>query len=88
MGKRFYGDLQLGILGGGQLGRMFIQGTINYNVDIHILDPDKNAPSRDICKNFVQGALDDFDTVYQFGKDLDMLTIEIEKVNVDALEKL
>src|SRR5699024_2241938 len=88
MGKRFYGDLQLGILGGGQLGRMFIQGTINYNVDIHILDPDKNAPSRDICKNFVQGALDDFDTVYQFGKELDMLTIEIEKVNVDALEKL
>lgn len=88
MGKRFYGDLQLGILGGGQLGRMFIQGTINYNVDIHILDPDKNAPSRDICKRFVQGPLDDFDTVYQFGKDLDMLTIEIEKVNVDALEKL
>lgn len=88
MGKRFYGDLQLGVLGGGQLGRMFIQETINYNVDVHILDPDWNAPCKDICKNFVQGELDDFDTVYEFGKHLDVLTIEIEKVNVDALEKL
>lgn len=88
MGKRFYGDLQLGVLGGGQLGRMFIQETINYNVDVHILDPDWNAPCKDICKNFVQGELNDFDTVYEFGKHLDVLTIEIEKVNVDALEKL
>lgn len=88
MGKRFYGDLQLGVLGGGQLGRMFIQETINYNVDVHILDPDWNAPCKDICKNFVQGELDDFNTVYEFGKHLDVLTIEIEKVNVDALEKL
>lgn len=88
MDKDFYGDLQLGVLGGGQLGRMLIQQAINYNVDIHILDPDMNAPCRDICKSFKQGALDDFDTVYEFGKSMDMITIEIEKVNVDALEKL
>src|SRR5699024_8651426 len=88
MDKDFYGDLQLGVLGGGQLGRMLIQQAINYNVDIHILDPDMNAPCRDICKSFKQGALDDFDTVYEFGKNMDMITIEIEKVNVDALEKL
>ncbi|MGO3806545.1 MAG: 5-(carboxyamino)imidazole ribonucleotide synthase [Sphingobacterium sp.] len=86
--KDFYGELQLGILGGGQLGRMVIQEAINYNVNVHILDPDKNAPCRKLCNRFECGSLNDFDTVYNFGKDLDMITIEIEKVNVDALEKL
>lgn len=88
MAKEFYSDLRLGILGGGQLGRMLIQETINLNVDVYILDPDKNAPCKDLCTGFEVGALDDFDTVYQFGKKVDMITIEIEKVNVDALEKL
>src|SRR5690606_17078591 len=88
MSKDFYGDLTLGILGGGQLGRMLIQEAINLNVSIHVLDPDEHAPCRNVCDRFVQGALHDFDTVYQFGKQVDMLTIEIEKVNVDALEKL
>jgi 5-(carboxyamino)imidazole ribonucleotide synthase len=88
MAKDFYGELQLGILGGGQLGRMLIQEAINYNVNIHILDPDKNAPCRKLCNQFVCGSLGDFDTVYNFGKELDMITIEIEKVNVDALERL
>ena len=88
MAKDFYGELQLVILGGGQLGRMVIQEAINYNVNIHVLDPDKNAPCRKLCNRFEVGSLSDFHTVYNFGKDLDMLTIEIEKVNVDALEKL
>lgn len=88
MGKDFYGDLRLGILGGGQLGRMMIQDAINYNVTIHVLDPDQNAPCKRLCNVFEVGSLSDFDTVYNFGKDLDMITIEIEKVNVDALEKL
>lgn len=88
MAKEFYSDLRLGILGGGQLGRMLIQETINLNVDVYILDPDKNAPCKDLCAAFEVGSLDDFDTVYQFGKKVDMITIEIEKVNVDALEKL
>ncbi|WP_262246807.1 5-(carboxyamino)imidazole ribonucleotide synthase [Parapedobacter soli] len=88
MAKDFYGELKLGILGGGQLGRMLIQEAINFNVNIHVLDPDKNAPCRYLCNHFSHGALDDFDTVYNFGKSLDMVTIEIEKVNVDALEKL
>ena len=88
MGKDFYGDLQLGVLGGGPLGRMLIQEAINYNVNVHILDPDKNAPCRKLCNRFECGSLSDFETVYNFGKDLDMITIEIEKVNVDALEKL
>ena len=88
MAKDFYGELQLGILGGGQLGRMVIQEAINYNVNVHILDPDKNAPCRKLCNHFECGSLSDYDTVYNFGKNLDMITIEIEKVNVDALEKL
>ena len=88
MAKDFYGELQLGILGGGQLGRMLIQEAINYNVNIHILDPDKNAPCRKLCNHFECGSLGDYDTVYNFGKGLDMITIEIEKVNVDALERL
>ena len=88
MAKEFYSDLRLGILGGGQLGRMLIQEAISLNVDVHILDPDKNAPCKDLCTVFEVGALNDFDTVYQFGKKVDMLTIEIEKVNVDALEQL
>lgn len=88
MAKDFYGELQLGILGGGQLGRMLIQEAINYNVNIHILDPDKNAPCRKLCNHFECGSLSDYDTVYNFGKDLDMITIEIETVNVDALEQL
>ncbi|MGV3764059.1 5-(carboxyamino)imidazole ribonucleotide synthase [Parapedobacter sp.] len=88
MAKDFYGELKLGILGGGQLGRMLIQEAINFNVNVHVLDPDKNAPCRNLSNQFIHGALDDFDTVYMFGKGLDMVTIEIEKVNVDALEKL
>jgi 5-(carboxyamino)imidazole ribonucleotide synthase len=86
--KAFYGDLKLGILGGGQLGRMLIQQAINYNVTIKVLDPDREAPCRKLCDEFVLGALNDYETVYNFGKKVDLLTIEIEKVNVDALEQL
>ncbi|TND02596.1 MAG: 5-(carboxyamino)imidazole ribonucleotide synthase [Bacteroidetes bacterium] len=88
MSKHFYNGLRLGILGGGQLGRMLIQDAINYNVHISILDPDPNAPCKDIAAYFETGSLNDFDTVYAFGKKCDLLTIEIEHVNVDALEKL
>ncbi|MVN91017.1 5-(carboxyamino)imidazole ribonucleotide synthase [Mucilaginibacter aquatilis] len=86
--KAFYGDLRLGILGGGQLGRMLIQQAINYNVTVKVLDPDRDAPCRKLCDEFVTGSLSDYETVYNFGKKVDLLTIEIEKVNVDALEQL
>lgn len=86
--KAFYGDLKLGILGGGQLGRMLIQQAINYNVTIKVLDPDRNAPCKKLCDEFIVGSLSDYDTVYNFGKQVDLLTIEIEKVNVDALAQL
>ncbi|GMQ29942.1 5-(carboxyamino)imidazole ribonucleotide synthase [Algoriphagus confluentis] len=78
----------LGVLGGGQLGRMLIQSAINYNQEIHILDPDPNAPCKDIAQQFQVGSLKDFDTVYAFGKSCDVITVEIEAVNTDALQNL
>jgi 5-(carboxyamino)imidazole ribonucleotide synthase len=81
-------ETRLGILGGGQLGRMLIQEAINFNISISVLDPDSNAPCKNICEHFKVGALDDYETVYNFGKDLDLITIEIEKVNIEALEDL
>ena len=78
----------LGVLGGGQLGRMLIQSAINYNQDIHILDPDPNAPCKDLCQKFTVGSLKDFDTVYAFGKECDVITVEIESVNAEALIQL
>lgn len=81
-------ELHIGILGGGQLGRMLIQNAVNYNLNISILDPDKNAPCKDLVKTFVNGSLTDYNTVYKFGKDKDLITIEIENVNIEALKKL
>ncbi|GAB3763377.1 5-(carboxyamino)imidazole ribonucleotide synthase [Spirosoma pomorum] len=78
----------IGILGGGQLGLMLLQAAIDWNLRVHILDPDAEAPCRNLCTQFTQGSLTDYDTVYQFGQTVDVLTIEIEKVNVDALEAL
>ena len=78
----------IGILGGGQLGLMLIQAGIDWNLVIHCLDPDPQASCKDLCTQFTVGSLTDYDTVYQFGQGVDVLTIEIEKVNVDALEAL
>ncbi len=79
---------KIGILGGGQLGLMLLQAAVDWNLDIHILDPDSEAPCSRIAPHFQQGSLQDYDTVYAFGKELDVITIEIEKVNVEALEAL
>jgi 5-(carboxyamino)imidazole ribonucleotide synthase len=79
---------KLGVLGGGQLGRMLIQDAINFNIPVHTIDPDPEAPCRSISHSFTQGSLQDYDAVYAFGKKVDLLTIEIEHVNVDALETL
>lgn len=81
-------QINIGILGGGQLGRMLIQNAINLNLNISVLDPDKNAPCRHLVKKFTLGDLNDYDTVYDFGKDKDLITIEIENVNVEALKAL
>lgn len=78
----------LGILGGGQLGKMLLQCTRTWDIRTKVLDPDPQAPARLSCNEFVQGDLKDFDTVYAFGQGCDVLTIEIEHVNTEALRKL
>ncbi|MGZ3901770.1 MAG: 5-(carboxyamino)imidazole ribonucleotide synthase [Bacteroidia bacterium] len=80
--------LNIGILGGGQLGRMLLQNAINLNLNVSVLDPDKNAPCKHLVKKFTCGSLTDYETVYDFGKDKDLITIEIENVNTDALKAL
>ncbi len=84
----FSSDFKLGILGGGQLGKMLLYETRKWDIYTKVLDTSEEAPCKIACNDFVVGSLLDFDTVYNFGKDVDVLTIEIENVNVDALEKL
>ena len=84
----FSSDFTLGILGGGQLGKMLLTETRKFDLTTKVLDPSPDAPCRIACNTFVQGNLTDFNTVYNFGKDVGVLTIEIENVNVEALEKL
>ena len=84
----FSSNFTLGILGGGQLGKMLLTETRKFDITTKVLDPSADAPCRIACNTFIQGALTDFDTVYNFGKEVDVLTIEIENVNVDALKKL
>ena len=87
MDKRF-NNLKIGILGGGQLGRMLLQKAVDFSLKIRILDPDPDAPCRHLAEEFILGDFRDYETVYNFGKECDLLTIEIEHVNVEALEKL
>ena len=80
--------LKIGILGGGQLGRMLLQSAANYHVETYVLESGKNPPASSLCHYFTEGDIRDYDTVYAFGKKVDVLTIEIENVNVEALFKL
>lgn len=84
----FSSDFKLGILGGGQLGKMMLFDTRKFDIQTYVLDPSNEAPCKIACNKFFQGNLMDFDTVYNFGKQVDVLTFEIELVNIDALEKL
>lgn len=80
--------LKIGILGGGQLGRMLLQTAANYPVCTFVLENDENVPAASLCHTFVKGDIRNYDAVYQFGKLVDVLTIEIENVNLEALFKL
>ena len=87
--KNYYSSgFKLGILGGGQLGRMLLAETQKFDIHTSILESNKKAPCAEICNTFVVGDLLDFDAVYNFGKTVDVLTIEIENINLDALDKL
>jgi 5-(carboxyamino)imidazole ribonucleotide synthase len=84
----FSSDFKLGILGGGQLGKMLLFDTRKFDIQTYVLDPSDEAPCKIACNKFFQGNLMDFETVYNFGKQVDVLTFEIELVNLEALEKL
>ncbi len=88
MEKPFYKGFKIGVLGGGQLGRMLLQKSYSYNLEMAFVDPDPKAPCREISNWFYKGDLNDAQLVYDFGKKCDVVTIEIENVNVDALAKL
>jgi 5-(carboxyamino)imidazole ribonucleotide synthase len=79
---------KIGILGGGQLGRMLLQAAINYPVQTYVLEKETDCPAAHVCHHFVQGDITNYDDVYNFGKNLDAITIEIEHVNVAALAQL
>jgi 5-(carboxyamino)imidazole ribonucleotide synthase len=85
----WYGrELQIGVLGGGQLGRMLIQAANSLDIQLHMLDPDPTAPCAAIAYSFEVGSLTDYNTVMAFGQNKDLLTVEIENVNTDALREL
>ncbi|MHC9088426.1 5-(carboxyamino)imidazole ribonucleotide synthase [Tenacibaculum sp. IMCC1] len=88
MKNYFSSNFKLGVLGGGQLGRMLLTETQKFDIYTVILDGNADAPCAQLCNEFHQGDLLDYDTVYNFGKQVDLLTIEIENVNIDALDAL
>lgn len=84
----FSSDFKLGILGGGQLGKMLLYETRKFDIQTYVLDPSMDAPCYRGATHFCSGDLMDFETVYEFGKKVDLLTIEIENINLDALDRL
>ena len=84
----FSSQFKLGILGGGQLGKMMLYSTRKFDIHTKVIDSSADAPSRLACDEFIQGDILDYDTVLNFGRQVDVLTFEIENVNVDALETL
>ena len=88
MKNYFSSQFKLGILGGGQLGKMMLYDTRKYDIQTYVLDPSNEAPCKIACNHFTQGSLMDYDTVVKFGRKVNVLTFEIESVNIDALETL
>ena len=84
----FSGKQKIGILGGGQLGKMLLNTTTKWDIYTKVMDPNMEAPSKTSCNEFVKGDLMDYQDVFRFGKSVDILTIEIENVNTHALSDL
>lgn len=80
--------IKAGILGGGQLGRMLLQEAANYPVEVSVMEKDSTCPSATLCHHFIHGDITNYDDVIRFGEGLDVITIEIENVNVEALFEL
>lgn len=88
MQNYFSSDYKIGILGGGQLGKMLLYETRKFDVSTHVLESNPEAPSAIACNKFVYGDILDYETVLSFGKEVDLITFEIEAVNLQALQKL
>ena len=87
-GVSFGPSLRLGVLGGGQLGRMMIQSAVDFDARVEVMDPSADAPCRHLTPRFVQGDLQNSKDVIAFGSELDVITIEIEHVSVEGLREL
>ena len=81
-------NTRVGIIGGGQLGKMLLTECNKMNIKTSVLDSSENSPCKNLTDKFVCGDFNDFTSVYNFGKDCDVITFEIEHINVDALERL
>ena len=81
-------DFKLGIMAGGQLGKMLILAANNWDVQTYVLDPSNDCPSANCCTKLINGSITNYDDVYAFGQLVDAITVEIENVNVEALRKL
>lgn len=80
--------IKAGILGGGQLGRMLLQAAANYPVETYVMENDPNCPAAHLCNHFILGDIRNESDLYAFGRQLDVISIEIEQVNIEALERL
>jgi 5-(carboxyamino)imidazole ribonucleotide synthase len=87
MPEEFNSEISIGILGGGQLGRMLIQAGMDLNLKFHVMDPDEQAPCHNTSR-FTHGKITDYESVLRFGSLCEIVTIEIENVNTDALKEL
>lgn len=88
MEKLVTSEFKLGIIAGGQLGKMLVLAASNWDVKTYILDNDEHCPASSCCTKLIKGDPKNFEDVYNLGKMVDMLTFEIENVNVDALDRL
>ena len=84
----FSSDFKLGVLGGGQLGKMLLYDAKRYDLHTKVMDSNKDAPCNKIADDFIIGDITDYDDVINFGNSVDLITVEIENVNTDALEFL
>jgi 5-(carboxyamino)imidazole ribonucleotide synthase len=81
-------DFKLGIIAGGQLGKMLLLAASNWDIKTYVLDKDAHCPASTCCHKLVIGNQDNFEDVYRFGQQVDMLTFEVEHINIEALKKL
>jgi 5-(carboxyamino)imidazole ribonucleotide synthase len=86
--KLLTSDLKMGVIAGGQLGKMLIQEASRWDIISYVLDPDEGCSARNVANVYVKGDFRDFDDVYAFGKQVDILTYELEDINIEALQKL